>query len=366
MEIEKGGQSTHESNTSTEESSLRKNTKKVSLVVLIVAVITTFVLGGIVGYFLGSKQNSSATTQYGTNSKSQLTSDLKTYTNDFYHISFQIPSDWKIEDFKKADGVPAFKLTSANGEISIATPLSDTRQEGAGTSLKSSNHIKQELDRTTVQLGEYSMPRSRYINDFDETVDYISMYNIPFQKVVNLAFTVKGDYETNNQILLSVLRTFKFTQKEASLDTLISYQLPEGWKSEQSNPANETADDSLSFISPDYQPIIGMGIDTGANLRISRHLKDPRKSIIEIIKQGLPLPLENESSQAKPVKVGAVDGLNLFICWEGCYDGYYIEQGDYYWVITFLCAKSCSTKAEMDASKYAKDRDTFLNSFKFK
>src|SRR5690606_4120180 len=112
------------------------------------------------------------------------------------------------------------------------------------------NHIKQDLDNTTVQLGEYSMTRGRYINDFDEVQDYISLYNIPFQKGVNLFFTVKGDYDSNNQKLLAVLKTFKFTQKEPSLDTLISYQLPTGWTRDERNPANETDDDSLSFVSP--------------------------------------------------------------------------------------------------------------------
>lgn len=289
-------------------------------------------------------------------------SDLKQYTNSFYHVELDIPKDWTVKELKKDDGTPAFKLTSADSQISIETPLPDLRQEGT----KSSNHIKQELDRTTVQLGEYSMPRSRYINDFDEIQDYISLYNIPYQKVVNLSFTVKGDYETNNQKLLSILKTFRFTQQEPSLDTFVSYQLPEGWKKEQRNPANETDDDSLSFVSSDYEPNIGMGINTGANLRVSKHLKDPRKTFMEIIKQTLPVPLENEAGGAKSVKIGAEQGFNLFTCWEGCYDGYYLEQGDYWWSINFSCAPDCSTRQKMDNSKYAKDRDIFLNSFKFK
>lgn len=337
---------------------------KLSSTLVLVIVVLAFALGGLLGYMMGIQRSSTVTPT--SNVNQSTLSGTKAYVNDFYHLSFDIPTDWKVEEYKKEDGVPAFKLTSADGQISIETPLPDFRQEGTVTSLKSTNHIKQDLDNTTVQLGEYSMTRGRYINDFDEVQDYISLYNIPFQKGVNLFFTVKGDYDSNNQKLLAVLKTFKFTQKEPSLDTLISYQLPTGWTREERNPANETDDDSLSFVSPDLTQNEVPSIITGAILRVSRHLKDPRKTMVEIIEKNLPLPLEDEAGQAKPVKIGTADGLNLLTCWEGCYDGYYIEQGDYYWLITFTCGNICSSKAQMDTSKYAKDRDTFLNSFSFK
>ena len=346
-------------NTTVEQKPKSNVKQKFSYGLIVVLVVISFILGWFVGYLMGV-QKSSAVKPIDSANQSSV-KESKIYINDYYHISFEIPDIWKVNEYTKDDGHPAFKLSSTDDQISIESPLPDFRQEGT----KSSNHIKQELDKTTVKLGEYSRPRSRYINDFDETQDYISL-NIPFQKGVNFSFRVTGDYETNNQILLSVLKTFKFTQQEPSLDTLISYQLPTGWTSEKRNPSNETDDDSLSFVSADYKPNEGMGINTGAMLRISRQLKDPRKTMIEIIEQNLPVPLEKESSQAKPVKIGAVDSLNLFTCWEGCYDDYYIEQDDYYWLITFSCADSCSSKAKMNVSKYAKDKDIFLNSFSFK
>lgn len=333
-----------------------------SLIIVLVAL--SFVVGGLAGYLLGVQKSSSVTSKVDV--KQGTSGETKTYVNDFYHISFEIPQNWEVQEYTKDDGRPAFKISSADDQISIESPLPDLRQEGSGVSLKSSNHAKQDLDQTTVQLGEHSIPRSRYINDFDEVQDYISLYNIPFQKVVNLFFTVKGDYESNNQKLLAVLKTFEFTQQEPSLETMINFQLGEGWGKQEQNPANETDDDSLSFVSPDFEPNIGMGINTGAMLRVSRHLKDPRKTMYEIVEQGLPLPLKNEANQAQTVTIGSEQGLNLFTCWEGCYDGYYIEDEDYYWIITFSCADSCSTKAEMNASKFVTDRDTFLNSFSFR
>lgn len=289
--------------------------------------------------------------------------NLKTYTNNYYHISLQIPSEWKTKDYEKEDGRQAFILTSANEEISIETPELDTRNEGK----KSSIRIKQDLGTQTVQLGKYSLPRIRYINDFNETRDYIPLYDIPFQKFMNLSFTVKGDYEKNNQTLVSILETFKFTQKEPSLDTFISYKLPKGWVKKKNNTANETDYKLLSFVSADFKSVEGIegeSIIKGATLVVSRDLKNSRKTMVETIESSI---LNNESNKAKSIKVGKIDGLNLFNCfWASCYDNYYVEKDNYYWQIMFSCGESCSTKAEIDASKYAKDRDAFLNSFSFK
>ena len=80
--------------------------------------------------------------------------------------------------------------------------------------------------------------------------------------------------------------------KEPRLDTFISYQLSAGWKKEERNPKNETDDDSLSFVSSDYERNIAGGINTGANIRVYRQLKDPRKTTLEIIKQTLPVSLK--------------------------------------------------------------------------
>lgn len=301
-----------------------------------------------------------------TKSNQQLQSTnsaSKQYVNSFYHIKFDIPSDWLVEESVKNDGTPIFKLSSPNKEISIESPLPESTPENH----QYMYYTKTDLKAPEVQLGKYTVGRGRYVNKFDKIMDYIDLYNIPNQKTLGLFFTVNGNFETNNSKLLAILKTFAFTQEEPILDSLITYTIPNGWKKEELNPANESPDKVISLVSPDLEENPILAIIKGARIRVSRFFHDPSKTLKDEIINRLPLPLREKTDDIAPVKLSSLDGLNKFECWEGCYDTYYLIKDDYVWNINFSCTPTeCSTKAGMESSKYRSDRDVFLNTLKFK
>jgi hypothetical protein len=327
--------------------------------------VFSIIAGIVISYKCGIQKAIESRPQPSTNYSTVDTRPWKTYTNEYYHISLDIPQDWVIKDYLKQDGSPAFELTSAGGEIIIEAPLPEPKQELFQKGIKDSYHVKRDLDKSTVRLGEHILTRIRYTNDFDETMDYISLHNVAYQKAINLFFIINNNYGANNELLLSVLNTFRFTQKETSLDAFVNYAIPNGWKKEQLDPANESEDKVLSFISPDYELGESGGIIRGANIRISRNLADPRKTLKESIAIYLPSNLKKDADKSKSIKIDGRDGLTFFGCWEGCFDLYEIEDAGYWWKITFHCAPSCSTESEMDATNYARNRDAFLNSLVF-
>lgn len=134
----------------------------------------------------------------------------KTYANDFYHIKFDIPSDWRVEESTRNDGWPLFKLSSSNQEIIIQNfaPNEDQdyltiKDDPSAPDMQPdrSNYLSQRagLKERKVMLGSYEVDRFRYFNKSGSVTDSISLYNIPRQKVVTLYFTVNGDFESNNR-----------------------------------------------------------------------------------------------------------------------------------------------------------------------
>ena len=313
---------------------------------------------GIIGYLIYQGQITFSSPQQTTQSLSDVTkeanlapSNLKIYTNDFYHIKLSIPSDWKTAESVRQDGLPTFKLSSPNNEIIIESPLPDQN-----------NHIKTDLGNLEVSLGQYKINRSRYINDDNKTVDYVSLYNIKRQKLINLQFTINRDYESNNNILLDILKTFAFTKEEPILDEFLTYIIPNDWKKDSYDPSQD-----LSLHSPDYTVSQGAGyIASGASIYVSRFLRNPSRNLKDEVVNLLPTPLREKTDGITQITIGGLEGLHNFSCWEGCFDSYYVIKDNYFWIFNFQCAPDCDTKAKVDANKYAKDRDAFINSVMFK
>jgi hypothetical protein len=139
----------------------------------------------------------------------------------------------------------------------------------------------------------------------------------------------------------------------------INFVLPEGWKQE-----DEREEDYLSFVSADYRANPIPAIENGANIKVVRSLKRANTSLREYVASTIPVPLENNTVISEKT-IGGIKMLNMFLCWEGCFDSYYLENDAHVWEIHFSCAPGCSSQIEVEKSKYLTDRNVFLNSFEF-
>jgi hypothetical protein len=329
--------------------------KGFSSVFLLIGLLIIVLIGGAI--YFGKLNTSKATpTTEVNNSKQSEIADWKTYTNDYYNFKLEIPRGWKVEeqvikDQKYVNGeTQAYKLSSPNGDLIIdSTSIFDKN-----------NHIKEQLPNTKVQLGEYAVDRYPYINDENQRIDYVQLYNIKRQKSVTFAFN--GDVEKNNELLLKILKTFAYTKQEPSLDDYISYVIPSGWKKEDTDTSL-----SLSFVSSDFHEEGLPTIVSGARIAVGRVKKDPTKTFVQQITPNDVYGMTKV--ETKNITLGDVQYTNVYSCggeFGFCHDSYSIEKNGYIWSIAMLCNKDCNTKAGANNTVYAKDRDAFLTSIKFK
>ena len=158
------------------------------------------------------------------------------------------------------------------------------------------------------------------------------------------------------------------TQQDSELSKFMSFTLPEGWKDEElvlNSPNYQNSNIIASFISQDYEENAIPQITKGARIVVFRYPHDSNKILREEVIDNLPLPLQNQADEISSIKIDGKEGLNKFVRYEGSYDHNYIVHGNYRWDIRFECAPDCESKEKMESSKYAKDRDSFLESIKF-
>ena len=337
------------------------------MTVKIVKWIVIFVLLSVIGIMSAFHVWSSRRTTPVTNVRQD--NFWYTYDNNYYHFKLMLPSDWLIDEFVKEDGQPAFLLSSGDRTVSIESPPPEYRQLVEEGKLLQNYHEKAKYkEKQIIHLGKFPVIRAPYINDFGEIIDRVTLSQ-PYQKSIVLFFNITGDYDTNNTLLIQILKTFEFTQREQPLDVFIRYQIPASWQAQKFTDAYNTYDKMISLVSPDYSPNEDSSIKSGARIAVKRFLKDPRKDLNETALSILPIPLrmQNEGYEIRNVEIADRKSINLFYCWEGCVDAYFLEDSDYYWRIDFLCEPGCSrSKLLMDASTYGKDRDSLLNSLELK
>ena len=329
--------------------------KKKRLLSIGIALIFILVLiAGSSAYFFINQKTGSPSQQHEIVNTNQA---WKTYTNNYYNFKLEIPSDWKVEEqvVKGANYVDSeyqeYKLSSPNRDLIIEN-----------TSTSKNNHIKQQLPNSKVQLGEYILDRYPYINDDNQRIDYISFINIKRQKSLNFNFTISGDFEKNNQLLLKLLKTFVYTKQEPSLDDKISYVISQGWKKEDTDTSLY-----LSFVSSDFHEEGLPTIVTGARITINKTKKDPTKTLAQQITPNNIYDTWNIATSS--ATFNSIPYTNVFACageFGFCRDYYSADNNGNVWTITMICNKNCDTKTGIDSTIYAKDRDLFLNSIKFR
>ncbi|HSX19295.1 MAG TPA: PsbP-related protein [Candidatus Saccharimonadales bacterium] len=284
-----------------------------------------------------------------SNTADDKKTELKTYKNDYYHIKLDIPSDWNIEEEKTQTTSSNFKLSSPNKEIVLQSGMPNEKD------FLNTNPFKEK----DVEIGEYKAAREQYRDNNNQIIEYVDLYSVRQQKSVILSFTVGGNFDINNKKLLEILKTFSYTQKEPSLDEFISYTLPKGWTKDSEVGTNSDPDKNIFLHSPGNDLRPGPFIEEGAWMDFDRYESDPKITLKE------QLSINSNPTFPTLIKIDGLDTYNAFHCYEGCSDIYYVEKGAYTWQIEFGCVL-CSTKSETDKNKFARDRDAFLNSIKFK
>jgi len=325
---------------------------------VIIGIAALVILVGVVSFYLfGNRQTSnSESASVNAPSASNQKSNWKTYTNTYYNFKLDIPKDWKVEekvikDKKYVTGErQTYKLSSPNGDLTIDnTSIFDKN-----------NHIKEQLPNTKIQLGTYTLDRYPYINDDNQRIDYVQLLNVKRQDEVTFAFN--GDIEKNNDLLLEILKSFAYTKQKPSLDEEISYIIPAGWTKEDTDTSL-----GLSFISSDFHEEGLPTIITGARITINKSKKDPEKTLAQ---QTSPDSIYGKWSIAtRSATFNSIPFANIFACageFGRCVDYYSTENKGSVWTITMTCNKGCDTKTGIDGTPYAKDRDAFLSSIKFK
>lgn len=330
--------------------------KGFSSIFLVIGLLVIVLIGGAI-YFGKLNTSKTAPTTVVNTPKHDETVNWKTYTNKYYKFKLEIPNDWKVEEeiIKGTNYVngeyQAYKLYSPNKELIIQSAISGKN-----------NHIKQQIPNSKVQLGQYTVDRYPYINDDGERIDLVYLDNIRRQKFVRFDFSFSGDFEKNNELLLKILKTFSYTEQEPSLDDEISYVIPQGWK-------KEDVDTSLylSFVSSDFHEEGLPTIVTGARIAVNKTKRDSAKTLAQ---QTTPNDMYGTWNIAtRSATLNTIPYTNVFACageFGFCRDYYAIEDKGSIWTITMVCNKNCNTKAGIESTIYAKDRDSFLSSIKFK
>lgn len=146
-------------------------------------------------------------------------------------------------------------------------------------------------------------------------------------------------------------------KQESSLDDEISYTIPSGWKKEY----------VLSFVSSDFREEGLPTIADGARITIKKSKRDPVKTLVEQVTPNYLYGTWNVATSS--ATFNSKHFTNIFACggeFGFCHDTYSIENNGDIWTLSIICNENCDTKAGVDSTIYAKDRDAFLDSIKFK
>lgn len=328
-------------------------------IIIGVGILSAFVIG-IGLYVLGlgrSESLNQSAKQPNTSSQVNPTSYPKTnwkpYINDFYHFTLSMPADWTTNEFVNENGEHIFKLSSADKQMAIQNER--VYDGGYG-------RIEKDILRQQIEVGRYQATRDRFLSESGRIGDIIYLPSDNQQKELTIHLIVNGNFESNNQTILEVLKTFAYTQEEPLLEELFSYTLPGGWAKddEQYKPIEQVAFHSLDIKYPEGSSYFL----TGAKIGVSRYSKNPKSTLKKDIDKIL-VNYENKTYDYLELTIADYEALNAFICWEGCSDSYFFVKDNHVWRIDFTCAPNCFTKAETNTNPHARERDLFIRSIKF-
>jgi hypothetical protein len=129
---------------------------------------------------------------------------------------------------------------------------------------------------------------------------------------------------------------------------------------------SDPLDEDIEFRSPDYEENLYPFITNGAYIKVTKRPNTKNQSLEQYIENGLVKTTKEESLKTlNKVFYGINTYQNIFSCWEGCRDLYYLESDNAIYMFAFECQPGCGSKEEVDKNKYAKSRDLFLGNINF-
>lgn len=280
----------------------------------------------------------------------------KTYYNEDFLIKFDIPSDWTIKKYEDKEGVEQYKLVSQDKLLEITSDIGEPKG------------YPEKLPPLDIKLQTNADEKNTQIEGFRDddgkAIYFIHIGALPRQREVKFHLVIKGDLDINSQRIIPIVQTFAYTAQTPVTDDIVSYSLPEGWTTREKNPyyqMSPATDSPPIFYSADAEFTELYSLKKGAQIiiyasgEITNHNKNP-----------LPTPQVGTTLFTKPIVIDGQKGMLIFHCYEGCSERYSINTDNYSLRVTFQCLEKCNTKEDTDRSIYAKERDYFLNSIRFK
>lgn len=265
----------------------------------------------------------------------------KVYKNDDYHFEISIPQSWNSKQGIGENGSPTFNLSSGNNKIVVQNFLPENTIVNQGDGRFNPD----------LQIGTYKTLSSVYVSTNSEKMFRLDLYRnfVPKHQDLFLYVTVDGNYENNKQLLQKILSSFSYTQDDPSIESLISYSLPRGWKKEEGDDTQALAFVSSDAIRNDGSPYLTRG--AGVTVSYSKGI--------------------HKNASGKLIPIEDLNWNDFYSCSsEGCSEVYSITHANYTLSVGMHCVGLAAcysmSKSTFNTTQYAKDRDAFLKSIKFK
>lgn len=316
------------------------------------AILIIGLIGAIIAlaatFYLKQKQKLSSLNQSSVQSSPNPTPDETVYTGagsanwktyTYYNLSFKLPASWIVNTTGRVGSPSVFFLTP-NADANETYVLKLTENFKAEDLFKDCEYACSEFETYTVNGNKYVKGMHRSDSDHRDH-QYIAV------QIGADVYEMALFPGTHQSYIDAILSTFKFVG-ESLLDVSITYNLPQGWRKWESPLSVLPSNGFLGLFAPDNYTAIS----------VRREENSPGASLESY---------NGVDDVTKPIKIGGKEALNRFSCDHySCNDIYEVLVENNIWHITFKNTEDCKTKACIDSSKYAKDRDTFLNSIKFK
>lgn len=283
------------------------------------------------------------------------TANWKTYTNDKYKFEIKYPPHYVISrttwtsvgkgieseyatilfsdytnmfGFQKPatlDNIKGGKILSINGLPAIEEPLSSNLEEGIGYGV--------------------------IINDFPSK-----------SKILSIGFSTKRkNLEDKVDEFKQILSTFKFLDSQGaptgSVDNLITYTVPTGWKKTKDTLAGN---EKIDLFSPDYVPSNYLGPEQGLQIRITKWQDKSITSTTDLLNN-----FKNTAgvTDVKETEFGGHKGITWYGTYEVTQRRFMVIKDGYVWDIAFLFPAKNPDATEQ---KYKAQLNLFIQSIKFK
>jgi hypothetical protein len=222
-------------------------------------------------------------------------------------------------------------------------------------------------------LNGYGADIERYDNPQTKAI-YLEVPNSKKYYYYIQIVSLGENYNQYIELANEILSTFKFTDSNSATNTsdwktysskTFVAKYPQDWSKFKFPQYEPYMDEDVIFRSPDYEENAIPVITKGAEIDFYKKPNTKNQSLESYIESSLPTPLADKAKGLENMKLGNNSYKHLFVCWEGCFDKYYLENNGSFYIVNFQCAPNCNTEENIAKNKYYRDVNTFLENFEF-